>query len=175
MPVQVLAELALPGQDPDLVSWLVTLLEAAGAVAAGFVLVGLSPRRWRDSSFWLVVSLVMVVFAVNKQLDGQTSVPDPRTAFSVLLVLSAGVLSYLVWGSAWLARYRLAVLGVATLIAFALLRAADIGGAPYVDGRFGHAVSLPVEAAGAGLVVVGCLRQVSLNRVKSRAQVPAAH
>lgn len=171
MPFQVLAVLALPGRDPDLASWLVTLLEAAAAVAAGLVLVGLRQRRSRDSSFWLVVSLVMVVFAFNKQLDGQTSLPDLRTAFSVLLVLSVGTLSYLFWGSKWLAHYRLAVLGVATLIAFALLRAADIGGAPYVDGRFGHAASLPVEAAGAGLVVVGCLRQVAINRAESKARV----
>jgi hypothetical protein len=160
VPVQLFAALTLPGQDPDLASWFVTLLEAVAAVAAGFALAGQSPRRWRDSSFWLVVSVVMLVFAVNKQSDVQTSLPDPRTAFSVLLALSVGTLSYLLWGSSWFSRYRLTVLGVGTLIAFALMRAADIGGAPFVAGRFGHAVSLPVEACGAALVVVGSMRQV---------------
>lgn len=168
-----MAALALPGHDPDLASWLVTLVEAGAGLAAGVVLLGLTPRRWRDSSFWLVVSLVMLVFAVNKQLDGQTSAPDPRAALTVLVVLSVGTLAFLLWGSAGLVRYRLAVLGVAVLVAFALLRAADIVASPYVAGRFGHEASLPVEAVGAALVLIGCVRQMGVNRVQSRASVAA--
>lgn len=167
-----MAALALPGHDPDVASWLVTVLEASAVVAAGVVLVGLHPKHWRDSSFWAVVSLVMLVFAVNKQLDGQTSAPDPRAAFSVLVVLSVGTMAFLLWGSTWLARYRLAVLGVATLVAFALLRAADIVGSPYVDGRFGHEVSLPVEAVGAALVLIGAIRLVVGSRAPSMRSWP---
>ena len=164
MPVQVLISFTLPGRDPDLASWIVTLLEASAVVAAGVVPFLLIPKRWRDCSFWAVVSLVMLVFAVNKQLDGQTSAPDPRAAFVVLVVLSAGTMAFLTWGSAGLARYKLAVLGVATLIAFALLRAADIIGVVGVDGRFGHGVSLPVEALGAALVLIGATRQIVVSR-----------
>ena len=174
MPVQELAALALPGHDPDLASWLVTLLEAGAAVAAGVVLVGLTPRRWRDRSFWLVVSVVMLVFAVNKQLDGQTWAPDPRAAFSVLVVLAVGTLAFLLWGSTGLSRYRFAVLGISILVAFALLRAAGIVGSPYVGGSLGHDTLLPVEAVGAAIVAYGCVRQVGVNRVQSRAVASGA-
>jgi hypothetical protein len=166
----MLSDLTLPGHDPDLASWLVTALEAVTVVAAGVALVGLRPRRWRDSSFWAVVALVMLVFAANKQLDGQSSAPDPRMALQMLVVLSVGTLGFLLWGSSGLARYRFAVLGVATLVAFALLRAADIAGIISTVG-LGHVALLPVEAGGAALVLVGGIRQMSANAADSRAGV----
>ncbi len=168
----MLAAFALPGHDPDVASWAVTLLEASAAVAAGLVLFSLcpNPKRWRDYSFWAGVSLVMLVFSVNKQLDGQTSATDPRSAFLLLVLVSVGTMAFLAWGSTGLTRYRVAVLGVASMVVFALLRAADIVGVAGIDGRFGHAASLPVEAVGAAIVLIGATRQI----VVSRAGVAAA-
>jgi hypothetical protein len=187
----LLTDIALPGQDPDVASWLVTALEVVAAAVAAATLVSRRGTSAKLRVFWGSVAAVALVMAVNKQVDVQTRLTrEARRAFSpaewaelrpiaVLLVVTGltvvglTVLGLLVWASAGGVAERVAGAGVAALLSFALLRTVAIGGAAVEQGRFGHGEMLPLEALGAVLIIAGAVIRWGVDRARQNRD--AAH
>jgi hypothetical protein len=134
--------------DAHPLGWAATL----GALAAALVAAGVTRRaafpaasRGREVAFWGLLALVMVLYALNKQLDLQTYVTatgrcmaraqgwyaDRRGVqrdFVLALLAAAGLagLLLLVWLRGTLARTGPALLGLMLLGAFVAVRAASI-------------------------------------------------
>lgn len=169
--------ISLPGHDPDVASWLVAVVELAAAVAALAATRTVDRGDKRARSFWWAVGLLMLVFAVNKQLDLQVfaiaearalatdhslklfrHVAPPLVVLAVCVV-AAGMLVYLGWAAASFTRFRIAMVGVALILVFALLRTLDITGENLVPRLPGHEALLPLEGVAALIVLVAALRQ----------------
>lgn len=170
----------LPGADPDLGSWAVaaTLL-LAGVVALWVVARAGDPRA---RLFWLVVCVGATALAVNKQLDAHGYLTDgpaapvmsalidwargasrPTAGVIVAAVVGAAGVT-VVWLTSGMARYRLAIAAVAILALALALRAADIVRLGPVPARLDHGASLPLEFAGAALLLLAASRQAWLGR-----------
>lgn len=147
------ALVALPGGDPTLAGWLITIgyalvsilcvLAARTTLRGGHLDVGAARRR-KVAAFWFTLSAACLILAVNKQLDlhsGATSFASGmarrqgwyhhRRAVQAVFV---GVLFLLFVGSLAASfrvlrdlprACRLALVGVACAVGFGLLRAAQ--------------------------------------------------
>lgn len=180
----LLTEIALPGHDPDVASWLVTVLEVVAAVVAFAIMVSRHAASARLRLFWGSVAAVALVMAVNKQVDLQTWLArEARQVLSPaewtelrpvavplvvtgLFVVGLTVLGLLVWASAGGVAERVAGAGVVALLAFALLRTIAIGQEGVEQGRFGHGEMLPLEALGAVLIIAGAVIRWGMDRAR---------
>ena len=168
----------------DVASWLVTGLEVVSAGLAMVIMVSRHTDTTRLRLFWGLVSAVTLAMAVNKQFDMQTGLArEVRHVLSPaqwtelrpiaipllvvgLLVVGLTVLGVMVWASSGGAAERVAGAGVATLLAFALLRSVAIGGVSGDQSRFGHSEMLPLEALGATLVIAGAAIRWRTHRAR---------
>ena len=167
---------ALPGGDPTLAGWFVTMLEFLAAAAAWLVLRRLPSSDRSATVFWRSVLVLSLIIAVNKQLDVQHIVlPEVRELVSGRANqglretgLTVGVVALAALALAGLAllvratrprRFRVVLAGVALMLLFVVLRAAEIGhvATPVTD-RLEGAPTLATEAVGAVLVIVGAYR-----------------
>ncbi len=64
----MVSAVTLPGNDPDVASWLVTLLEFLAALLAWVVVVRRLRTRGGTHLLWSAVAVLTSVMAVNKQL-----------------------------------------------------------------------------------------------------------
>jgi hypothetical protein len=177
---------ALPGGDPTLAGWVVTMLEFAAAAAAWFVLRRLPASDRSAMVFWRSVLVLSLILAVNKQLDVQHIVlPEVRELVSGRANqglrqtgLTVGVVALAALALAGLAllvlatrprRFRVVLAGVALMLVLVILRAAEIGhvATPVTD-RLQGAPTLAMEAAGALLVIIGAYRaRMTLSAIGS--------
>lgn len=65
----MVSAVTLPGNDPDVASWLVTLLESLAALFAWVVVVRRVRTRKGTHRLWAAVAVLTSLMAVNKQLD----------------------------------------------------------------------------------------------------------
>jgi hypothetical protein len=128
--------------DPTVMGWL-TVLAYLGAAGLAFVNL-LAARRTRlPWHYWGVLAALMLLLALNKQLDLQTWFSQVgrdlavsqgwydhrrivQVAFILLLAAGAATASILLWRQlrhSWQG-YRLSAVGVALLLAFIVIRAA---------------------------------------------------
>lgn len=123
-----------------------------------------------------------MLLAINKQLDAHGYLADgpvgpfvdrlvgwakdaSRPAVSVLLAVGLGAVGAVAaWVTSGLARFRLAVAAVVVLALAGALRAAAIVGLGPALARLDHDAALPVELAGATLLLLASVRQAWLNR-----------
>ena len=172
-----------PGiNDPFLTSWImvvVYLLVAACAFVVAKRAVFPDFTRNRERVFWGLITVVMIVMAINKQLDLQSLLPATgrclseaqgwfehrrlvqRVFFLVLILLAAGGTAILLWRLRHaLKRSSAPLLGLVLMAGFVLSRAAefnhidsDIG--TFLTSRWGARVSElagPLVILFAGLV-----------------------
>ena len=184
--------MTLPGNDPDVASWLVTLLEVAAALSASLVVVSRRRTRERLRLFWAAVAVITVVMAVNKQADFQHTLSGRvhaalsaeewaqlrPAAFALLvaLLVIAGIplLALLVWAGSGSGPELIAGTGVLVLLAFSALRTYGTGLAGGWQSRFGHDELLPLEALGASAVFAGALWQLARDRRDRASSLAAA-
>jgi hypothetical protein len=179
----------LPGGDPDLASWLVAVLDL---VAAGACVLAALRRPASDRSgraFWLLVAALTLLLGLNKQGDLQRRLlpwgrsileaqglgdrrPLLLAALAVAVALGAlAVLALLGW-LARPGRFRLALLAVAVLALFSLLRTlafSHVEVAGYVAPD--RAPTMALEALGSALVLVAAVRELRASLISA---VPVA-
>ena len=135
--------------DPTPIGWFTTFAYFAATIACGLVWVtdrqAVRTRGRGSPGFWMVLTVLLLLLGINKQLDLQTLLNDVgrRTAkaqgwygvrrfYQVIFVASVTVLGLLALGVfSWLARKEwkrnfLALLGTVFLYVFVLTRASSI-------------------------------------------------
>ena len=174
--------LTLPGGDPDPVSWAITIVEGAAALAGVAMLRRVLPGDRRARGFWWAVVAVTAALGLNKQLDVQSGLLAwGRDTFAAhgwlgyralaVAAVTAGVLGAAVVTVAALTltsrltRFRTATLGIVLLLGFAVVRTATIGYVGESGGLGGHAGGSVLEAAGALLVLGAALWERRLHQI----------
>lgn len=172
--------------DPDVTGWLTVLVYLLCAVAAA-----LTWHRLRDApgrGFWALMAGLMMLLAINKQLDLQSALTaagrclalaqgwyDQRQVVQTgfILVLLVVVILGMAWGSVrlrgQLARDGLALVGAAVLAAFVLVRAVGFHHVDALIGLHPLGVSANYLFENAGLLLIGVNAMLILRRGPSRA------
>jgi len=130
--------------DPSLMGWFTVGAYVAGAILAFWAARPHPANDRRPVVFWGAVGLLMVLLAINKQLDLQTLLTEigRQTAryqgwmeqrrsvqfwfivgFSILA--TAGFLGFVFFMRNWFRRFMLAFIGLFVLLSFIIIRAAS--------------------------------------------------
>lgn len=128
--------------DASAFAWVVVVAYFAGALAA--IAAGCSARNRRERSFWFVMTGLLVLLGLNKQLDLQTFVTtfgrslarngdwyeyrrEVQAAFVALVAFAAigGVAALVSWSRGTARAVKIAAAGSVLLFAFIVLRAAS--------------------------------------------------
>ena len=163
---------SLPGADPDVGSWLVTLSLLGAGIMSLAVAWRAGPGDRRARIFWMGVGISALALAANKQMDAQNYLVEgtaaglldpvvlwlkdlPPVVVGAWLLMGAAVSTLAVaWATSRMARFRLAAAALVVLALVALLRTAEIVGLGPVSARLDHDAALPFELAGAVLLLV---------------------
>jgi hypothetical protein len=166
----------LPGQDPDLGSWLVVLLDLAAAVACLLAAAARPPADRSGRAFWLLVAGVTLALGINKQVDLQAVllpwgravlrshdlqalVPVVLFVLAALVAVVAATLVAVLLRLAHPHRFRLALAAVGALVVFSLLRTASITHLGGADDTWLSSRLLVLEGAGSALLIVAAVRE----------------
>jgi len=168
--------------DPSTMGW-VTVFAYFGAAFLALV-VGLR-LKGREKLFWLLLTALLILLGINKQLDLQSALTaagrcvsqaqgwyDRRAPFQfgvILAILATGVVSMgaLVW---WFRHHILknavALLGLAAIVTFVAVRAV---GFHHIDQFInfnpnGIRMNWVMELGGIGLIASGALLRLALGR-----------
>jgi hypothetical protein len=130
--------------DPSFTGWFTVGSYFAGAILAFFAARAHPENDPRSFYFWVIVSLLMALLAINKQLDLQTLLTEigrqvarrqgwmeqRRTVqfwfiviFSILTTV--GFLGFVFFMRNWFRRFMLASIGLFFLLSFIIIRAAS--------------------------------------------------
>ena len=177
--------------DPTVVAWVIVVAYAIAAALAGRSFVGArsaerlirpvdvpeSVRQRSMKHLWLVITTILLLLGINKQLDLQTLVIqtirnrayahgwyDNRRKYQIdfiIAVMAAGLLGSIaiaVWIRHVLRRVWLAVTGIALLVVFVVVRAASLHQVDKVLSLGGSVrVNWILELSGIGLVAIGAV------------------
>ena len=182
---------SLPGADPDVGSWVVTLSLLGAGIMSLAVAWRAGPGDRRARVFWMGVGISTSALAANKQIDAQDYLFDgtaaglldpvvlrlkdlPPVVVGAWLLIGAAVSTLAVaWATSRIARFRLAAGALVVLVLVALLRTAEIVDLGPVSARLDHDAALPFELAGAVLLFVAASHERWLCQRSHREQSAA--
>lgn len=166
--------------DPSVMGWLTVVIYAVAGI-----LCMVAARRSREPRFWILIGLLMLALAINKQLDLQSALTalgrciskmqgwyDQRRAFQrdfiVGLIMAAVAFLILL---TWVMRHSfgrvfLALVGTAFVLGFVAVRAA---GFHHMDALIGSyigpaRINWVLELAGISLIMLNALWRVVRDR-----------
>ena len=172
--------------DPYIVGWLVCAAYALAAILA-LIVQRETPfelgQRMRERALWLLIACLMMAFALNKQLDLQSLLiaggrclaqeqgwydgrnlvqQEIALVLTLFVALAAAAMVWLLHGI--IRRNLLALLGLAVLALFVLIRAGSLLKIIYTEQWLAdlvlHSVIVPLELLSAGLIIIATLQRL---------------
>lgn len=153
--------------DPTLIAWLIVAAYVTAALLSAWCAWrGAANQQKKQQAFWLILAILLVLLAVNKQLDLQTWLTSIARSISrergwyqqrrffqmCVVVVIAAVGGCFIMLAGWLmrdcGRHRLAFIGLVLLLVFIVVRSAslhpldDVLSLEYAGIKLRHALEL---------------------------------